>query len=101
MLIQTIRILAVTPISRPSAGLHERHAVRLRPKNTQERLRMHRARANFHIVRLLQHAILIRPELREAQNQILKIQADIFFLKFYFNFQIFSKSSLVASFLSA
>src|ERR1700738_3304134 len=61
---------------------------------------MHRAGANFHIVRLLQHAILIGPELREAQNQILKIQADIFFLKFYFNFQIFSKSSLVASFLS-
>jgi hypothetical protein len=43
---------------------------------------------------------LIGPELRETQNQILKIQADIFFLKFYFNFQIFSKSSLVASFLS-
>src|SRR6202041_3808950 len=36
----------------------------------------------------------------ETQNQILKIQADIFFLKFYFNFQIFSKSPLVASFLS-
>jgi hypothetical protein len=43
---------------------------------------------------------LARPELREAQNQILKIQADIFFLKFYFNFQIFSKSSRVANFLS-
>ena len=37
---------------------------------------------------------------RELKNQILKIQADIFFLKFYFDLQIFSKSSLVASFLS-
>src|ERR1700730_14053269 len=100
MLIKTIRILAVTPISGSPAGLHECNSIGLRPKDAQERFRMHGAGAHFHIVGLLQHAILISPELREPQNQILKIQANTFFLKFYFNFQIFSKSSLVASFLS-
>jgi hypothetical protein len=40
---------------------------------------------------------LLCPELRELQNQILKIKALQFFLKFYFSFQVVSKSSRVLS----
>jgi hypothetical protein len=35
--------------------------------------------------------------LRELQNQILEIEALQFFLKFYFSFQVLSKSSRVMS----
>jgi hypothetical protein len=35
--------------------------------------------------------------LRELQNQILEIEALRFFLKFYFSFQVLSKSSRVMS----
>lgn len=56
---------------------------------------MHGARANFHVIGLLKNTTLINPEVRELQNQILKIEAFGFLFKFYFNFQVVSNSSRV------
>src|SRR4029077_977058 len=88
---------AVTTVGGPTTGLDVTHAVSMRPKHTQKCFRMHCAGANLHIVRLLQHAALSHPKLRELQNQVLEIEALLFFLKFYFSFQALSKSSRVIS----
>src|SRR6266478_2948443 len=58
---------------------------------------MHCASSNLNVVGLLQHAALLHPKMRELQNQILKIEALQLFLKFYFNFQVVSKSARVSS----
>src|SRR5258705_9539603 len=58
---------------------------------------MNCASQTFHVVGLMQHAALPHPELRELQNQVLEIEASLFFLKFYFSFQALSKSSRVIS----
>src|SRR5260370_28950477 len=58
---------------------------------------MHCASSNLNVVGLLQHAALLHPKMRELQNQILKIEALQLFLKFYFNFQVASKSARVSS----
>lgn len=80
--------------------LHIRHAIVTRPQHAQERLRVHRARPDFHVIRLLQHAALLRPKMRELQNQILKRRALRLFLKFCFNFQFVSSNRRVFNFRS-
>src|SRR5260370_40959693 len=69
----------------------------MRAEHAQKRLRVHRAGAYFHVIGLLEHTALFHPKLRELQNQILEVEALRFFLKFYFSFQVVSKSSRVVS----
>jgi hypothetical protein len=100
MLVQPVGILSIAPVRWPATGLHKRNAIWFGAQHPQKSFRVHRACSNFHIIGLLQYTILFGPELRQRQNQILKIQAHILLLKFYFNFQLFSKSCRVASFRS-
>src|SRR5215475_687141 len=61
---------------------------------------MHRAGANFRVIRLLQHASLFHPKMRKAQNQILERKSLLLLLKFYFRFQFVSSISRVNNFRS-
>src|SRR5260370_16786159 len=97
MLVEAIRIFSVTTVGGPTTGLNISDAISMRAQHAQESFRVHRACANFHVIGLLKHATLLHPKLRELQNQILKIEPLRFFLKFYFSFQVVSKSSRVAS----
>ena len=94
--VQPIGILAVAAVGGPTTGLNVGNPIGMCPKHAQKRLRVHRAGANFYIIRLLQHATLLHPKVRELKNQILEGEALWFFLKFYFRFQAVSKSSRVA-----
>ena len=58
---------------------------------------MHGARTDFDIIRLLEHAALLDPEVRESKDQILKIQTLWLMFKFYFNSQVVSRNSRVCS----
>ena len=71
---EPVRILAIPPIRRPPRRLRIAHPVRLGPQHAQKRLRSHRARAHFHVIRLLQHAPALRPEALQAKQQFLKRQ---------------------------
>src|SRR5882724_11782067 len=95
MLVQTIWVFAVATVGGPTTRLHVPDAIRAGPEYTKKGLRVHCARANFHIVGLLQDAALFRPKLGELQDQILEVVALRPLFKFYFNFQLCSKSSRV------
>src|SRR6266852_4046108 len=95
MLIQPVGVLAVAAVGGPTTGLNISDAISVRAEHAQESFRVHCACAYFDVVRLLQDATLLHPELRELQYQILEIEALRSFLKFYFNFQVVSKSSRV------
>src|SRR5216684_4104712 len=95
MLIQPVGVLAVAAVGGPTTGLNISDAISVRAEHAQESFRVHCACAYFDVVRLLQDATLLHPKVRELQNQILEIEALRFFLKFYFSFQVVSKSSRV------
>jgi hypothetical protein len=97
VLVEAVGILAIAAVGGPTAGLHIANAVSVRPEDAEKRFRMHSARANFHIVRLLQDATLLHPKMGELEYQILKRQTLFALFKFYFNFQAVSKSSRVTS----
>src|SRR5690242_2011629 len=97
MLVKAVRILAVATVGGPTTGLNVPDAVCLRSKHAQKGFRVHRPCTHFHVVGLLQHAALLHPKLRELQDQILKVKPSRSFLKFYFRFQVVSKSARVVS----
>src|SRR5437879_9321975 len=99
MFVQTVGILTVASVGGPTAWLSVRDAIRCRSEYSQKRFRVHRPCPDLHVVRLLQHAALPDPELRQLQNQILKCDSSTL-LRFYFSFQVASKSSRVFNFLS-
>ena len=68
VLVEAIGIFPIATVGGPTAGLHEPDAVRLRAQDPQKRFRVHRARPDFHIVGLLQHAALLHPEFREFED---------------------------------
>ena len=72
MLVQTVRIIAVTSVIRAAGRFHIRHIPRLRPDRPEKRRRIHRPRPLFRIIGLLQYAAPRRPELLERQNNLLK-----------------------------
>ncbi len=74
VLVKTIGIFAVPTVGGPTTGLNVSDAVSMWAKNAQKRFRMHCARPDFHVVRLLQYATLVHPKVRELQNQILEIE---------------------------
>src|SRR6266850_2430676 len=95
MLVKAIGIFAIPTVGGPTTRLHVSDAIRTGAEYAEEGFRMHGARADFHIVRLLEDAALLHPELGELQDQILEVESALSFLKFYFNFQVRSKSSRV------
>src|SRR4029077_15112262 len=95
VLVKAIGIFAVATVGGPTAGLHIRNAVGRGSEDAEKRFRVHGASTDFDIVRLLQDATLLHPEMRERQNQILEVQPTGLMFKFYFNFQVVSKNSRV------
>src|SRR5437016_4043684 len=93
MFVEPVGVLAIAAVGGPTTRLHVSHAICTRPQHSQERFWMHRARAHFRVVWLLQHAALLHPKMREAQNQILKRKPLFLILKFYFRFQFVSSIS--------
>jgi hypothetical protein len=72
MLIETIWILSVAPISRPAGWLQVCHFVRTRPQHAKKCFGRHGSCADFHVIGLLQHASPLGPEGLEAQDEFLK-----------------------------
>src|SRR5213079_2200031 len=72
IVLQPVRILAVAPILRPPRRLYIRRAPRPRTQRAQGRRGMKCARAHLHIVRLQNEAALLRPEILEREDQVLK-----------------------------
>src|SRR3984893_3160209 len=96
VLVQPVGILAAAPVGGPTDRLRVRDAIRGRSEHAKESFGVHGPCPDFHIVRLLQHTALPPPKLRQFQKQILKREPGSL-LKFYFNFQVVSKSSRVFS----
>src|SRR6266850_2274547 len=95
MFVKTIGIFSIAAVGGPTARLHVPDARGTQAEYAKEGLRVHGARADFHIVGLLKDATLLHPELGELQDQVLEGEPLRLFLKFYFNFQVCSKSSRV------
>src|SRR6267143_5775867 len=92
MLVKAIGIFAVAAVGGPTTRLHVSDAIGTGAEYAEKGFRVHCPRADFHIVRLLEDAALLHPELGELQDQILEVESPLSFLKFYFNFQVCSKS---------
>jgi len=88
VLVQTVGILAITTVGGPTTGLHVSNAISVRTEHTQKRFRCMVPATDFHVIRLLKTHLLY-PEMRELQNQILKIEA----LRFFSSFTLAFKSS--------
>ena len=69
---QPVGILAVTPVSRTSRGLHICNFVRIRPEHAQEGLRRHGTRADFDVIRLLNDRPTLGIECLELEDQFLE-----------------------------
>ncbi len=57
------RVVAVAAVRRAARRLDVGHPPGLRPQNAQKSVRVHGARADFEVERLLEHASFARPEL--------------------------------------
>ena len=66
VLVQAIGIFAVTAVGGTAAGLHVRDAIWLGPEHAQKRFGAHGARADFHVVRLLNDGSRGRPSSASA-----------------------------------
>jgi hypothetical protein len=75
MLVDPVRVLAVASIRRTPRGLHVRDLPGLVAEHAQERLRMHGARADLGVPRLVDEASAIRPVLLEREHDLLEGQA--------------------------
>src|ERR1700693_3437111 len=95
MLVQAIGIFAIATVGGPTTRLHVPDAIGAGAEDAKKSFRMHGARADFHVVRLLEDATLLHPELGELQDQVLEGESLRPFLKFYFNSQVCSRSSRV------
>src|SRR6266849_8991301 len=95
MLVEAIGIFAIATVGGPTTRLHVPDAIGIGAQYAKKRFRMHGAGPDFHVVRLLENAALLHPELGELQDQVLEGKSLRPFLKFYFNFQVCSKSSRV------
>ena len=73
IMLEAIRIFAVSAVGRAAARLDISHLPRLRPQNAQESGRVHSARADFNVVWLLDHATAVAPEFLQAHDEFLKI----------------------------
>ena len=71
-MLQPVGIFAITPILGAARRLYIRRTPRLRPQRAQGGGRMERPGADFHIVRLQNHAALIGPELVQVEDELLE-----------------------------
>ncbi len=76
IVLQAVRVLAITAVLGTARGLHVRGIPRLRPDGTQESRGVERARAHLHVIGLQQHAALAIPELVQPQDQLLEAQHE-------------------------
>jgi hypothetical protein len=72
IVLQPVRVLAVTAVGGPARGLDVGGFPRLRPERAQRRGGMKRPRAHPHVVRLQDQTALRAPEAVEAQDHLLK-----------------------------
>ena len=72
VLVQPHRIVAVTPIDRPSRRLAVRDPPGLGTEHAKEGVGVHRPRADLDVVGLLQHATLLAPEALNRKQQVLE-----------------------------
>ena len=66
------RIVPVTAIGRPPAGLHVSRTPGLGADGPEESRRMEGTRAHFHVIRLCDDAAAFCPELLQRENQLLE-----------------------------
>src|SRR5437879_13242065 len=72
MFVQAVGILAIATVGGPTAGLDVGNAIRHFPQDTEEGLRMHRARTDLDVVRLLQDAAAVGPNLLQGEDEMLQ-----------------------------
>jgi hypothetical protein len=75
MLVEAIRILAITTVCGAAARLNVGDSIRCGAEYAEECFGVHCAGADFDIVRLLKDAALLHPEMREFEDQVLEIEA--------------------------
>src|SRR5690348_10994757 len=73
--VQAVGILAISSIGGAPTGLNVSDAVWIRSEDAKKGLGVHRARADFHVVGLLEDATAARPILLQAENEALKRRA--------------------------
>ena len=97
VLLQTVRVLSVTPVRRTAAGLHVGSAPAFRPYCAQEGRWVECPRTDFHIQRLQHNAALLCPELLKFEDQLLKCKSFAFGLCHRFAHHVAAKSWLLYS----
>ena len=75
VLVEAVRVLAVAAVGRPARRLHVGDLPRLRPQHAQERLRVHGARADLGVPRLVDEAAALRPVALRAKMMLLQRHA--------------------------
>jgi hypothetical protein len=70
--LQSVGILAVTPVSRPARGLDVSDFIGLRPENAEKCLRVHGAGTDLDVIRLLKDAIAFGPKCLKLKYKILE-----------------------------
>ena len=69
---EPIRVLPVATVGGPTRRLNVCNAVGLRTQNPEKGFRVHRARSNLDVIRLLNHAPSIAPIFLQLKDQVLK-----------------------------
>jgi hypothetical protein len=77
VMLQTVRILAITTVFRTTRRLHIGGTPRLGADGAQERMNVGRARADFHVDRLEQRATLLVPVGLQCQDDLLKREHEV------------------------
>src|SRR5215469_10655086 len=98
MLVEAIGIFAVASVGRPTRRLDVSDAVRGRTEDAKKGFGMHGASADFDVVRLVENAALLVPEVRELQDEVLKGGAECFWPRFKFYFRFHNRSRIVLPF---
>lgn len=71
--LNTVGIVPITSVRRPSRGHHISHPIRLGSENTKKSFRGHGAGADFEIVRLLESTSMPVPVAFQGQDDLLKV----------------------------
>ena len=75
VLVEAIGIFAVATVGGPTRRLHVGDAIGRGTEHAEEGFRMHRAGADFGVVRLLEDAALMVPVMHELEDELLKSEA--------------------------
>ena len=72
VLAEAERVVAIAAVGGPARRLDVGHPPRLGPEHTQESVRMHGARPDLQVERLLEHAAFAGPEFGKLEDQLLE-----------------------------